>query len=600
MLKRFFLIVCGSFVGAFLAIVFVILSSIITSFAIMASMGGSTPTKSVEKNSILYINLEGEVTERAVADNPFASMMPMGAMQGSSISLSTFKQALQNAADNKNIKCIYLDCCGIQAAPATLFEMRKALVDFKASKKPIFAYGDEGISQSDYYLATAADSIFLNPIGAVDIHGFGSNIPFFKGLLNKVGVEMQVIRVGEYKSAVEPYILEHMSEANERQIKHYVGSVWACMSDTMAKSRNISLDRFNQLADSIAGLLPADSLLKFKVVDKLCYRSEFEDNLRVFTGLEEKDDLKLVTPSELITEEDVIVDNGGDKIAVLYATGEIDGSTSVPGNSDGIDSEDLADEIRKLRFDDDVKGLVLRVNSPGGSAFGSEIIWKALEDFKKSGKPFAVSMGDYAASGGYYISSGAQYIFAEPTTITGSIGVFGLIPNFQQLAENKLGVNFDAVKTNENSDMGNTMKPLTPYQRDRLQLMVNNTYDLFTSRCATGRNIPQDSIKAIGQGRVWEGITAKKLGLVDEFGGIADAVKWVAKKAGLKDDKYTVMAYPTVDNSFIAMLEDMQKMKVRQEMKEQMGMFFTYYEQLQEMMGRHKILCLMEPVELSF
>lgn len=602
MLKKFFLIVCGSFVGAFLAMVFVILASIITSFAIMASIGNSSST-SVEKNSILYLNLDGEVTDRSVIDNPFKSMVPATPFtsgNASSISLASFVRALELAADNDDIKLVYLDCRGIAAAPASLFEMRNALVKFKKSGKPIYAYADEGYSQADYYLATAADSIFLNPIGAVDVHGFASSMPFFKGLLDKVGVEMQVVRVGEFKSAVEPYVLEHMSDANRLQISHYIGGVWKCMSDSMAKARNIPADKFNAYADSIMALMPTDTLPTIKVVDNLCYRVDFENKLRKITKLEPKDKLKLVTPSDIVEDEDLIIDKGGKKIAVLYATGEIDGNGGAMPGGDGIDSEQLADDIRELMLDDDVKGLVLRVNSPGGSAFGSEVIWKALDDFKKSGKPFAVSMGEYAASGGYYISSGAQRIFAQPTTITGSIGVFGLIPNYQELAENKLAVHFDAVNTNENSDFGAIYKPLTTFQRQRLQVMVNSTYDLFTKRCADGRNIPQDSIKAIGQGRVWEGITAKKIGLVDEFGGIDEAVAWVAKKAGLKAGKYSAVAYPSSDVSFFEMMSQMQQMRVQSEMRQKMGIFYSTYAELQAIMGRRHVLCLMEPVNLEF
>ncbi len=599
MLKKFFLIVCGSFVGAFLAIVFVIIASLIMSFGLMSKMGAQS--RSVDSNSILYLRLDGSVDERQTVDNPFMTAMPFG-QNGPTISLATFKKSLEIAADEKDIVMVYLDCRGISASPASLQQMRKALSDFKKkSKKKIYAYGDESISQADYYLASVSDSIFLNPIGSVSMHGFGGSQPYFKGLLDKVGVEMQVVRVGSYKSAVEPFILEHMSPENREQTEHYLGSIWGCMRDSSAASRKFKAEELDQLADSMADFLLPKELISKRLVDKLCYRTQFEDILRKITKVEKDEDLKLVEPSDLVTDEDVIIDNGGDEIAVLYATGEIDSGTSSPmSTGTDINSEELAKQIRELQNNEDVKGLVLRVNSPGGSAFGSEVIWKALEDFKASGKPFAVSMGDYAASGGYYISCGAGRIFAEPTTITGSIGVFGLIPNLQGTAQDKLGVNFEAVKTHENSDFGGIFRPLSEYERTKLQTMVNNTYDLFTKRCADGRNIKQDSIKAIGQGRVWDGITAKKIGLVDEFGGIDAAVAWVANKAGLKKGKYSAKAYPNVDTSFMAMFEQMQNAKVRSEMQQQMGVFYTTYVELQAVLGRRHVLCLMDPIELTF
>ena len=315
----------------------------------------------------------------------------------------------------------------------------------------------------------------------------------------------------------------------------------------------------------------------------------------------------MVTAEELLEANDDPMGTGSKVIAVLYADGEIFSGTNNNGgpmpnmnNNVGIYSEDMAKTIRELRYNDDVKGLVLRVNSPGGSAFGSEEIWKALEDFKASGKPFVVSMSDYAASGGYYISSGAERIFAEPLTITGSIGIFGMIPNASNFINNTLGVNFEEVSTNTNAIAGAIYKPLTDQQRNALQQMVNRGYETFTGRCAQGRKVTQDSIKSIGEGRVWDAITAKQIGLVDEFGGLEAAVKWIAKKAKLGDNDYSVVDYPTLELSFMDMLSSMQKMKIENDMRQRMGMFYTYYEQLQAIMGRDKVLCIMEPVDISF
>ena len=599
MLKKFFLVVCGSFVGTVLALTFVIFASIFTSFAIFGSMAGSKGG-SVKKNSILYLNLDGELVERARPANPFASYAPSSLRGGGTqIPLATVVAALDKAKDNDDIKGVYIDCRGIAGAPASLLELREALVDFKQSKKFVYAFGDDGISQGDYYLASVADSIFLNPEGLVDIHGVASVSPYFKTLLDKVGVEMQVIRVGTFKSAVEPYMLDSISPANRLQQEHYLGSIWNEMANAMASSRKITAQQLNTLADSIVALKPAQEVKAAKLVDALCYRQEFEDKLRRLTDVADDEDLKLVAPSDLVDDADV-KGSGSDKVAVLFAVGEIDGGGGVPGSGEeGIDSEDLADQIRKLRLDKDVKALVLRVNSPGGSAFGSEVIWKALDDFKASGKPFAVSMGDYAASGGYYISSGAQQIFAEPTTITGSIGIFGMVPCVKGVVEDKLGVHMSVVKTNANSDFGSITQPLTPYQREAMQQMVNRGYELFTSRCAQGRNVTQDSIKAIAEGRVWDGKTALKIGLVDQMGGIDAAVKWVADKAKLKKDKYKVVYTPTADDSMMAFLEQMQSMRLRNEMRQQMGLFYDYYELLHRVMHRDRVLCIMEPVTLQ-
>lgn len=597
MLKKFFLVVCGSFVGSFLALIFFTITAVLMSFVIFSSMSSSMGVK-LEKKSILYIRLDGELNERP---SEMSQMMAMIKEEDESQDLSTLIKSLKLAKENENIDGVYLDCRGMASGMSSLYELRNALIDFKKSKKFVYAFGDEGIMQSDYYLASVADSIFLNPEGSVDVHGLGASTPYMKGLLDKVGVEMQVVRVGTFKSAVEPYMLSEMSDANRLQQEHYLGSLWGVISKDIATSRNIDTTAFNQLTDSVMLTMSSQELLQNKIVDHLCYRTEMEDKLRRLVGVELKDDLspKLISPSELVLTDNE--NKSGDKqIAVVYATGEIDGSTSVPGMSEeGIDSESLAATIRTLQYDDNVKGLVLRVNSPGGSAFGSEVIWKAIEDFKKSGKPVAVSMSDYAASGGYYISSGAQRIFAEPTTITGSIGIFGVIPNASNFINNTLGVKFEEVTTNENAIAGAIYKPLSEKQKAALQRMVERGYDLFTRRCAVGRKVSQDSIKSIAEGRVWDGITAKNIGLVDEFGGLQAAIDWVAKKANLGDD-YSITNLPETEMNFQALLGQMARSRVEVDMQRRMGMFYTYYEQLQAILNRDQVLCIMEPVEIDF
>ena len=604
MLKKFFLVVCGSFVGVFLALIFFTISAIVMSFAIFGSMSSSmNKAPKVEKNSILYIDLEGTLEERVAAEN--VQFMSLMSNKGVKQSLLTLIKGLKIAKNDNNIKGVYLDCRGMASGMSSLYELREALKDYKQSKKFVYAFGDEAIMQSDYYLASIADSIFLNPEGMVDIHGLGSATPYMKKLLDKVGVEMQVVRVGTFKSAVEPYMLEQMSDSNRVQQEHYLGSLWGIISSDMAKDRAIDTTKFNALTDSLLLTMSSKELLSNKIIDKTCYRSEFEDKLRAMTDVEKEDDLKLVSAEDLVASNDDPMGTGNKVVAVLYATGEINsgdgGSNPMTAiNGEGIYSELMAEQIRELQYDEDVKGLVLRVNSPGGSAFGSEEIWKALEDFKASGKPLAVSMSDYAASGGYYISSGAQRIFAEPLTITGSIGIFGMIPNASNLINNTLGVNIEEVKTNENALAGAYFNPLTEQQKAALQRYVERGYETFTGRCATGRKTSQDYIKSIGEGRVWDAVTAQKIGLVDELGGLGAAVKWVAKQAKLKNGDYSVCDYPNTEMSFMDMLSSMGYMKVESDIQKRMGIFYSSYEQLQTILQRDRILCLMEPIEIKF
>ncbi|MBQ7691816.1 MAG: signal peptide peptidase SppA [Muribaculaceae bacterium] len=594
MMKKFLLVVCGSFVGVTLALIVFVVSAIVMSIA-MVGMGSSVSggRASVEKNSILHIDLCDEITERGGSGEMDMLTMVRGSGIPSSSSLATLRAAIKEAKTNDKIRGIYLECNGSSASPATREALRKALADFKQSGKFIYAYGYEGISQGDYYLATVADSIFLNPVGMVDLHGMASAIPYFKKLLDNVGVEMQVIRVGTFKSAVEPYMLEQMSEANRLQTQVYMGNIWREMTDSMAAGRKISTATLNQLVnDSLVMTMEAADLQKNHIVDRLAYADEMEDALKRATDLKEDDDLRLVTPGDLAPDVEESV--SGDHIAVLFAEGEIDG-----GSSDDVDTEKMSEEIRRMMKDDNVKGMVLRVNSPGGSAFGSEQMWKALEDFKESGKPLAVSMGDLAASGGYYISAPGQRIFAERTTITGSIGIFGMIPAYESAIKNKLGVNIETVKTNENADMGVMGRKLTEPQLAALQRMVNAGYDLFTRRCAEGRHVTQDSIKQIAEGRVWDAVSAHERGLVDEFGGIDEAVKWVAQQAGLKEGKYKTQNYPALDEDWRSLLSMMMQQQYEAKLRGEMGILYEYHQALMKILGRDHLLCLMEPVDLS-
>ena len=598
MMKKFILIVCGSFVGAFLAFLFFMVASMIMSFAIMGSMGMNSKKKtvSVSKHSILKLDLGTTISERG--GQPPIDMMSLLQGEGmpQDLGLNTVVSAIENAATDKNIDGIYIECNGVSAAPATLKTMRRALKEFKKSGKWIAAYGHEGINQADYYLASVADSIYLNPVGALDLHGLASVTPYMKKLLDKVGVEMQVVRVGTFKSAVEPYMLEDISDANRLQQEHYLGAIWKEMIDSIAADRKLQSAALNTLCDSMIITMEPQRVIQYKLIDKLAYRTEMDDILRARTQVEKGKDLNFVSPNDMASSlEDAVA---GDHIAVVYAVGEIDGAGGMmSAGEEGIDSEKLSKTIHDLMEDDNVKGMVFRVNSPGGSAFGSEQIWKAVMDFKASGKPVAVSMGDYAASGGYYISCCADRIFAERTTITGSIGIFGVIPCPHDLIENKLGVHMASVKTNENADLGTMGLKLTPAQRAGLQNMVNQGYELFTKRCADGRHVTQDSIKKIAEGRVWDGMTAKQIGLVDDFGGIREAVAWVANKAKMGKD-YKTQNYPTQSDKLMEMLDKYMVSRYEARLRGEMGLLYDWHKQLQRIMGRDQVLCLMPEGEI--
>ncbi len=599
MMKKFILIVCGSFVGAFLAFLIFMFTAMAMSFAIFGSMGSSGAKKAiVTDHSILKIDLGTTIEERGSdAALDMLSMLSNGGMPSPSLGLNTLVSSIENAAKNDKVEGIYIECNGVSAAPATLQTLYRALKDFKKSGKWIVAYGYEGINQADYYLASVADSIYLTPVGAVDLHGMASVTPYMKKLLDKVGVEMKIVRVGTFKSAVEPYMLDDMSEANRLQQEHYLGAIWNELRDSIAAGRKLQSAALNTLCDSVIVTFTPTQLMQAKLVDKLVYRNEMEDLLRARTKVDKGDDLNYIEPADL--SDDLETAASGDHIAVVYAVGEIDGATSMYSSEEGINSEKLSETIHDLMKDDNVKGMVLRVNSPGGSAFGSEQIWKAVMDFKAAGKPVAVSMGDYAASGGYYISCCADRIFAERTTITGSIGIFGMLPDASELIENKLGVHMASVKTNENADLGVMGKKFTPSQLAAFQNMVNQGYELFTQRCADGRHVTQDSIKQIAEGRVWDAITAKQIGLVDEFGGIAEAVNWVANKAKMGKDPKT-QNYPALEDPFLTMLDKYMVTRFESRLQGEMGLMYEWHKQLQRILGRDRILCLMPNEEIQF
>lgn len=524
-------------VGVFALGVILSIMSVI-SLVGMAAMG-SANVATVSDNSVLVINLEGSIEERA-EENPFASLM---GDQLSTIGLDQIKAAIRHAKNEDKVKGIYIEAGTLTgAAPATLQEIRKDLIDFKKTGKFIVAYGDT-YTQGTYYLSSVADSLVINPQGNLDWRGMAVQTMFYKDLLDKVGVSMQVVKVGTYKSAVEPFILNGMSDANREQVSVFVGEIWNQMVSDIAKSRKLTADKLNALADSCITFVPAKEYKAAKLVDKLAYSDAVPGIISNMMGVEEGD-YNTVSVADLAgIAENEPKGTSGNVIAVYYAYGDIVQESTTGGFSQNAEivGEKVIKDLKELAEDDDIKAVVLRVNSGGGSAYASEQIWHQVKNIKAK-KPIVVSMGDYAASGGYYISCAADWIVAQPTTLTGSIGIFGMFPEASELINNKLGVHFDVVKTNAYSDFGAVDRPFSEGERAVLQNYINNGYDLFTRRCADGRHMSQDAIKAIAEGRVWTGMHAKKLGLVDQLGGIDDAIAVAKKKA--KIDEASIVAYP--------------------------------------------------------
>ena len=590
-MNKFVSSLLGAFTGTWIAFFVIGIFIFFSGIAMISSLASSTisPITTISNNAILRIDLSGLIT-----DKPYnKSLQELVNTDGSSNNLYEILGAIDHASSDSNIKGIYINCDGAGMGIATATAIRNALTDFKKkSGKWIYAYGNN-IAQGDYYTASVADKIFLNPAGTLDIHGLTSSIMFYKGLLDKVGVEMQIIRVGTYKSAVEPFMLTQMSEANKVQTSAFIGNIWKNITTDIAASRKVNADDIQAYTDSIGTFQDAQIAVSKKFVDSLCYEHQVESKLRKLVGIAETEDLNFVSPSDVMNS--VITDApGGEHIAIIYAEGEI----NVDGKSSSINSKDIVPEIIKLANDKSVKGLVLRVNSPGGSAFASEQIWEALDFFKSKNKPFAVSMGDYAASGGYYISAGADRIFAEKTTITGSIGIYGMIPNVKRLANDKLGITTDFVSTSPNSNLS-AFEPLTPTQRNAIQRNVDRGYELFVARCAKGRHKTADEIKAIAEGRVWDGESAKAIGLVDQFGGIEDAVKWVANKANLGKE-FKTKNYPEFKPDFInllyATIEKSASIQMQQTYNQEL---LRYVHTIQDILNKDRIQCRMEDIYLN-
>lgn len=526
----------GTMAGLWISI---LLLGIALTVFIVAAVGNSASENSVKvtKNSVLVLDLKGEIQERQQPMS-FMAMLEKGSL--TSPTLEELLAAVYRGAEDDKIEGIYIKCDGSAMGMASREELLEALYTFKDTGKWIVAYSDN-YSQGDYLIASTADSLLLNPIGAVDIHGVNSLTPFFTGLLDKVGVKMQIIKVGTYKSAVEPYILKEMSEPARRQMQQYIDTVWSFAANTIAYNRNIPVDEINEMATQFMATRQGEAFVADSLVNALVYERTVDNIIRDLLGLDEEDDVNFVSATDYVASKDLkeILGTSADKphMAILYAVGDI-----VDSGDGGIVGPDMVSEITELADDDNVKGMVLRVNSPGGSAFASEQIWEALQYFKSKEKPLYVSMGDYAASGGYYISCGADSIFADITTLTGSIGVFGMIPDLSGLVTGKLGITFSEVGSNENSMPVNTIQAMTPQQYAAMQKGVDNIYELFTGRVAAGRHMDIDSVKAIAEGRVWVGGDAVKLGLVDNIGTLHETISALAAELDMDSDQY--VAYP--------------------------------------------------------
>lgn len=489
----------------------------------------------VEKKSVLYLNLSGTLSDR-VEKNPFLELL--GGQSENKQSLVDILNAIDIAKSDDKIEGIYIQGGSFIASSASMKEIRDALIEFKESEKFIIAYGDV-YTQGCYYLASVADEVILNPEGMLDIHGYSSQPMFYKGLMDKLGVEMQIFKVGTFKSAVEPYMNTKMSDANKEQVNSYMTDMWKTLSAGIAESRGISVEKINEITESFPFFKESKFLVDNKLVDKLMYETEVHQMIKNKMSVVGDDKVTLASPANIVSAYPKGDQSNKDNlIAILYAEGSI---TSGSG-TDGITDKRYVKEIEKIRKNKNIKAVVFRVNSPGGSAFASEQIWKAIEDLKLE-KPIVVSMGDVAASGGYYISCNANKIFAQPNTITGSIGIFGMFPNVEGLT-NKVGLSFDNAKTHKFADFGDITRPMREDEKALMQNYVERGYDLFLKRCAEGRGVTSDSINAIGQGRVWSGNQALAIGLVDEIGGIDDAIAEAVKLAGFDKDNYAIASYP--------------------------------------------------------
>lgn len=557
-MKSFFKTLLASTLGVIIGSIILTVFSIMIFAGVIAAMG-STETYNLKDKTILTLDLKGNLGERAESS-------PLNKIMGNpgTIGLEGILDAIKKAKENDEIKGIYIKAGTLNGALGNIDPIRNALIDFKTTGKFVVAYADSYL-QNTYYIASVADKVIMNPKGSFDFRGISSNLIFTKNMNDKLGINYQVFKVGTFKSAVEPFIQDKMSEANRLQRTSYLNDIWSHLLAGISESRTISVDALNTYADRCLTFMPADSIVQYNLVDTLMYKPGVEAYLKTLVDIEADKKLNLASIDNM---EGVKFKKEGDtktKIAILYAEGAIvdSGESNIFSSGSTITAQEYVKELQKLGDNDEVKAVVFRVNSPGGSAYASEQIWNAVVELKAK-KPVIVSMGEYAASGGYYISCAANTIVAQPSTLTGSIGIFGLIPEGEELSK-KIGFSFDEVNTNKHSSFGGTTfgipflfagfsRSFNDDEKQILQKYIESGYDLFITRCADGRSKTKAEIDSIGQGRVWTGSQAIKLGLVDKIGGIEDAIKIAAEQAKVTD--YSISKYPEKKTFFAQILED--------------------------------------------
>lgn len=581
-MKQFFKFMFASCLGSALML-------IVLMIVLICMVGSGSSNKiSVKPKSVLYMNLNYEIPERTTDGDFTAALMGLQNSNADNSGLNDIIANIEAAKDDDNIAGIFLELSSTSTSTANIEELRHHIANFKESGKFVLTYG-ESLSQGAYYLATAGNEIYLNPDGMLDIHGMASQIMFYKRLLDKLDIEIQIIRGpnNRFKSAVEPYFLDKMSDANREQMTKLLNTMWNKIVDDISASRGISPVKINQLADELALTFDAKIALEEGFVDGLAYRDEIIARIKDLAGIDKAKKINVLTNSQYASARPEPKAKA-DKIAVIYANGQIqDGE----GDDSTIGSTTLSKAIREARENKKVKAIVMRVNSPGGSALASEVIRREVE-LAKAEKPFIISMGSYAASGGYWISTEGDYIFADPTTLTGSIGVFGTIPNAKKFLNETVGLTFDVVKTNKNADFGSLTEPLTDYQKELMQKYVGNTYNDFTALVARTRGLRQSYVDSIGQGRVWAGADAIEIGLVDELGGLDKAIAYAAEKANLTD--YSLKDYPKQKDMMEMLLSgSVQEPYTKALLKKKLGKNYTYIETVENMSKLDGVQALM-------
>ena len=564
---------------------FFIVMGVIGMMSIIGMIASGNAAQNVEKNSVFVLNLSGTISEQG-SENPLSMFTGDNSLNSG---LNDILSSIKKAKANDDIKGIYIEAGALAANYATLQEIRNALADFRKSGKWIVAYGDF-YTQGAYYVASVANKVYINPKGIVDWHGIGAQTMFYKDFMAKFGVKWEVVKVGTFKSATETFTEEKMSDANRLQTKTFIDGTWRNVCDAVSKSRGISVDSLNSYADSYLALQATETLVKAKMVDGMMYGDQVKDAVKKMMKLEKDDDIAQLTLNDMLNVKDEKLE--GSEIAVYYAEGDIvqdPKAATMFGNNNYIASRKVCKDLEDLMNDDDVKAVVVRINSGGGDAYASEQMWHQMSELRKV-KPVVVSMGDYAASGAYYMSAPASWIVAQPNTLTGSIGIFAVIPDLSGLVTTKLGVRFDEVKTNRNSTFGNLMaRPFNAEEKAMLQASVNRGYSLFRQRVADGRRLPVESVEKIAQGRVWLATDALNIKLVDQLGGIDDAVKKAAELAKLKD--YYTSDYPAAASWMDNLLNSMSSSGtyLDEQLRQTLGDFYQPFTMLRSIDKREAI-----------